>query len=402
MAACNFAGNDYVAEHPIAPPMTGGYDTGYAQPAIPDMPNPFTPGDDCEDCGELVRTTKKVQVPCTRNTYRQFEIKVPRQVTEKVARNVKYVDYENRPKEVCYTVNREETRYKEEQQCYTVPVQKTKTRMVNVTKKVPKTIYVDVTVQEPQTYTVVEQETRHKLVKIPYTVNVPETRTKVVQEKCPVEKTKVVYDDVCKTVYDTQVKTECRPVTKMVVKEIPVYHWRQKQPAPCNQPEPIRPIIPEPQPQPVPQPDMLRVKKTYEAPSKYDVDGDGVLDEGERALAARDGELKVKEEIVGKTVQPNEPDMMRASGGSGSGMQAAGQGMEQGAADAAADAQMRARQEAEAQAAAAQARARAAGRSRSRSRSTGRKRSSSRGRSSSSRRRSGKTSSRTSSRRKRY
>jgi len=41
------------------------------------------------------------------------------------------------------------------------------------------------------------------------------------------------------------------------------------------------------------------VKTTYEAPRRYDLNNDGVLDSKERALAARDGKLKVvKQEVV--------------------------------------------------------------------------------------------------------
>merc|ERR1719510_785838 len=126
-----------------------------------------------------------------------------------------------------------------------VPVTKKKTRMVCVTKKVPKTIYVDVTTQEPQEYTVVEQEQRSRFVQIPYVVDVPETRTKMVMEKCPVEKVKVEYDSIARTVYDTQIKTECRPVTKMITKQVPVYEYRPVV-QPCGPPKPL--------PQPVPRP----------------------------------------------------------------------------------------------------------------------------------------------------
>merc|ERR1719433_2674393 len=39
----------------------------------------------------------------------------------------------------------------------------------------------------------------------------------------PVNKTKVVVEDRVKTVFDTQVRTRCVPVTKMGTKQIPVY-----------------------------------------------------------------------------------------------------------------------------------------------------------------------------------
>merc|ERR1719336_689559 len=170
-----------------------------------------------------------------------------------------------------------------------------KTRMVSVTKKVPKTIYVDVTTQEPQEYTVVEQEPRSRFVQIPYTVDVPETRTKIVNTKCPVEKIKVEYDNVTRTIYDTQIKTECRPVTKLITKQVPVYEYRPVMPS-CNQPPPpVKPILPPPPP---PE-EKLVVKTEYSAPKKYDANNDGVLDEEERAEAKEAGELTViKRQVV--------------------------------------------------------------------------------------------------------
>merc|ERR1719445_2254839 len=69
-------------------------------------------GDDCEDCVDLKVTTQKVTVPCTRNTYKSYTVKVPRVVREKIPRTVKYVDMEKRTKQVPYTVNKCETRYR--------------------------------------------------------------------------------------------------------------------------------------------------------------------------------------------------------------------------------------------------------------------------------------------------
>jgi len=188
---------------------------------------------DCEDCVQVVRTTKRVQVPCTRNTYRSYTVKVPRTVTENVPRQVEYTVMESRSKQVPYTVNRTETRYRDDVQTYQVPVQKSKTRMVNVTRKVPKTIYVDVVTQVPQQYNVTVMEDRQKQVRIPYTVNVPETKYRTEQFQVPMKKTKTVMDTRQKTVYDTQVRTKCVPETKMVSKEIPVYNVVARPSQPC-------------------------------------------------------------------------------------------------------------------------------------------------------------------------
>lgn len=191
------------------------------------------PAEDCEDCVQVVKTVKNVAIPCTRNTFQQYTVKVPRVVQERVGRTVNYTDMENRTRQVPYTVSRSEQRTRMESRSYSVPVQRTNTRMVSVTKKVPKTIYVDVVQRVPQQYTSTVMECRTKQVPVNYTVQVPETkyRTETYQE--PVQRTKTVYDNVSKTVYDTQVRTRCVPVTRMVTKEVPVYNVVARPAAPC-------------------------------------------------------------------------------------------------------------------------------------------------------------------------
>jgi len=100
-----------------------------------------------------------------------------------------------------------------------------------VTKKVPKTVYVDVTTQVPKSYTKTTMQTKEKQVPVPYYVNVPETNHRTMTEQVPVQKSKVQMDTVVKTVYDTQVRTRCVPVTKIVTKQIPVFNVVAK-PAP--------------------------------------------------------------------------------------------------------------------------------------------------------------------------
>merc|ERR1719436_1403443 len=97
----------------------------------------------------------------------------------------------------------------------------------------------------------------------------------------------------------------------MVTKNIPVYHWRQSAPNPCNEPEPIPDYKPEPKPDYKPEPPMPKEKVevdriTYEAPKRYDADGDGKLDAEERAKAEADGNLKVKVEKVSETLESNQ------------------------------------------------------------------------------------------------
>ena len=196
---------------------------GYAPP----------PQEDCEDCVQVVKNFQTVQVPCTKNTYKQYTVKIPRQVSHQVPRTVHYTDYETRSKQIPYTVNRQEKRTRMETQKYTVPVPVEKIRMVPVTMKVPKTIYVDVIEQVPQKYSTVTMQTKERQVPVPYYVNVPETKYKTVTHQVPVQKTKIEMDTVSKTVYDTQVRTRCVPETKMVSKQIPVFNVVAKPAPPC-------------------------------------------------------------------------------------------------------------------------------------------------------------------------
>merc|ERR1719412_2591231 len=182
-------------------------------------------GDDAEwqNAVDLKVSTQKVTVPCTRNTYKSYTVKVPRVVREKVPRTVKYVDMEKRTKTVPYTVNRTETRYRNQMQTYQAPVTRRVTKMVSVKSKEPRTIMVDVVKQVPKTEMKTTMINKTKNVRVPYQVNLKETKFSTVTEQVPVNKSKVVVEDRVRVVHDTQVRTRCVPVTKMVTKQIPVY-----------------------------------------------------------------------------------------------------------------------------------------------------------------------------------
>jgi len=185
-----------------------------------------------DNCVQVVRNLKTVSVPCTRNNCTQYTVEVPRQISEQVPRTVHYTDYESRSKQLPYTVNRQERRTRVEKQKYQVPVTKTQTRMVPVTKKVCN--YV--TTYEPQEYNTTTMETRERQWAVPYDVNIPETKYRTVTEQVPIQKSKVEMDFVTKTQYDTQVRTRCFPETRIVTKQIPVYNVFAK-PAPSCLPD---------------------------------------------------------------------------------------------------------------------------------------------------------------------
>jgi len=246
-----------------------------------------------DDCVQVIRNFKTVQVPCTRNTYKQYTVKVPRQVSEQVPRTVNYTDYETRSKQIPYTVNRQERRTRMETQKYQVPVTTTKTRMVPVTKKVPKTVYVDVTTNVPQEYKTTTMQTRERQVPVPYYVNVPETKYRTVTEQVPVQKSKVQMDTVKKTVYDSQIRTRCHPETKMVTKQIPVYSVVARPAPPCPPDE-----NPDEEPSAVDQ-------GVVDDFNRIDKDGDGQLSFNEFAYDTadlnKDGQLSFDEYYKART-----------------------------------------------------------------------------------------------------
>merc|ERR1719461_1119759 len=154
-------------------------------------------GDEAEwqNAVDLKVSTQKVTVPCTRNTYKQYTVKVPRVVREKVPRTVKYVDMEKRTKTVPYTMTRTETRYRNDVQTYQEPFTHPVTKMVAVKTKMPRTIMVDVVKQVPRTEMKTTMVTKTKNVRVPYQVNLKETKYSTVTEQVPVNKTKVVVED---------------------------------------------------------------------------------------------------------------------------------------------------------------------------------------------------------------
>jgi len=208
------------------------------------------------DCFKVVRSTKRLEIPCTRNEYQNYKVRVPKEMTRQVPRRVEYTDYEVRERQEPYIVKRFETAYREEDQQYTVQVPKTVTKMVKVKKKVPKTVFVEVVVEEPREVTIMAPETRKRRVKVPYQKEVVEQKYRTVKESVPVKKFRTEFDTVTNMVYEDQWKTEVVPVTKLVHKELPVYNVVRNDdcadcvqidayPASYNQVEPTVQMLPE-------------------------------------------------------------------------------------------------------------------------------------------------------------
>merc|ERR1719320_1670735 len=194
------------------------------EPAIQQVGQVEDPYEEKNDCFRVIRSSKKMEIPCTRNEYHRYKVKVPRQVTEQVPRRVEYMDYEIRERKEPYSVKRFETAHREEDQQYTVQVPKKVTRMVKVKKKVPKTVFVDIVMVEPREETIMVPETRTRRVKVPYQKEVVDQKYRTVKESIPVTKFRTEYDTVAKTVYEDAWRTRVIPVTKVVHEEIPVYN----------------------------------------------------------------------------------------------------------------------------------------------------------------------------------
>merc|ERR1719479_423792 len=60
---------------------------------------------------DLKVSTQKVSVPCTRNIYKQYKVKIPRTVKEKIPKTVNYTTMETRKRQVPYTVNKQVVNY---------------------------------------------------------------------------------------------------------------------------------------------------------------------------------------------------------------------------------------------------------------------------------------------------
>merc|ERR1719320_1381961 len=138
-----------------------------------------------------------------------------------------------------------------------------------MTKKVPKTVYVNIITQVPKSYKKTTMQTKERQVPVPYFVNVPETKYRTVTEQVPVQKTKVQMDTVTKIVYDTKVRTRCVPETKIVTKQIPVYN-----------------LVPRPAPPCPPSADCGSSGELMGGINLTDDEGDGMLNNGEGAFDA--------------------------------------------------------------------------------------------------------------------
>jgi len=228
--------------YPAAPGSIQSVNSGYYGNQNPAYTNPplgtATCDGDGDDCVQVIRTVKRVVVPCKRNVVKNVTVQVPRTIVNKVPKQIPYQDVEKRVRSVPYITQKEEIRYTTSNQPYTTLVPRVRTKMVPVTRRVPKTVYVNETTTVPRQETVMVPEIRNRNVRIPYKVQVPETKYRNQTYHVPVTKYKTVYEDVPKTIYEPRTKQQCTTVTKMVTKDIPVYSAIPRKQQSCP-PQPV-------------------------------------------------------------------------------------------------------------------------------------------------------------------
>jgi len=215
---------------------TGGY-TGYQNAPV----GPSTSDDD--DCVQVIRTVKRVVVPCKRKVIKNVTVQVPKTVMDKIPKQMPYTDVEKRVRSVPYVTQREEVRYTTTNQSYSTLVPKVQTKMVPVTRRVPKTVWVNETTAVPQQETVMVPTIRNRNIRIPYKVQIPQTKYRNETYHVPVTKYKTVYQDVPKTIYEPRTKQQCTTVTKMVSKDIPVYSAIPRAQGSCPPQPMVQPMV---------------------------------------------------------------------------------------------------------------------------------------------------------------
>lgn len=184
------------------------------------------------ECFDIVKSTKTVAIPCSTNIREAYTVKVPKTKTVKVNKQVPYIDYETRIKQVPVqyferqTVVRNVPTYQTvptvKKVCTTIPVKRGllgglfARRPSYVNKKCPRTVYITKMCCQPRQFC----------------QSIPVTGLRRVQENVPVQKFKTQTELKHMTEYVPEVRYRSRKVNKVVKKTVPVYSLVPKTPAP--------------------------------------------------------------------------------------------------------------------------------------------------------------------------
>lgn len=176
------------------------------------------------ECFDIIKSKKTYQIPCTKNVREAYTVEVPKTKAYTVNKQVPYIEYEPRIKQVPYQCFDRQTMVRNVPTCRTYPVTRIcapmnmrcqrKVRPRYAKKKCPRTVYI----KNCQPRQICQSRPR-----MGYTT---------VQENVPVRKfrTEAEVNYMTETVPEVRYRT--KEVTKIVQKTVPVYSIVPKSPAP--------------------------------------------------------------------------------------------------------------------------------------------------------------------------
>jgi len=184
--------------------------------------------DDCtgqcpnNECFDIIKTKKTYQIPCRKNVREAYTVEVPKTTAYTVNKQVPYIEYEPRMKQVPYQYFDYQTRVRNVPTCRPVtrictPINmrcQRKVRPRYAKKKCPRTVYI--------------KNCQPRQICQP----IPRMGYRTVQENVPVRKFRTEAEVNYKTETVPEVRYRTKAVTNIVQKTVPVYSIVPNPPAP--------------------------------------------------------------------------------------------------------------------------------------------------------------------------
>jgi len=182
------------------------------------------------DCFDIVKSSQTYTVPCTRQVREAYTVQVPKTKVFTINKQVPFIDYETKMKQVPYQYVDRQTVTRNVPTCRTIPMVRNVCTSVRsrrrglgfgrqcVKKRCPRTVYV----------------TQRGCQQRRFCQSIPKIGYKTVQETVPVQKVKNKTELQYKTENVPERRFRTRTVTTMVNKTVPVYNVVKK-PEPVTQ-----------------------------------------------------------------------------------------------------------------------------------------------------------------------
>jgi len=193
------------------------------------------------ECFDIVKSSQTYTLPCTRQVNEVYTVKVPKTKAVTVNKQIPYIDYETKTKQVPYQYVDRQTVTRNVPTCRTVPMIKNVCtsvpakrrgfgfgRQCYVKKKCPRTVYVRQRCCEQRKFC----------------QSIPRLGWKSVQENVPVQKFRNETEVKYKTEEVPERRVRTRTITKMINKTVPVYNVIRKPQPPANQQDTLVQTIP--------------------------------------------------------------------------------------------------------------------------------------------------------------